>query len=490
MENIHSDQIVFDIQAEEHIIVVLLENSDNVPRIVPQLKAEDFYNEAFGVLYEAIVALCGDGSKATVGALTHHLRENGDQLAPLITGMRHGDQGVQHFIFMFSRSAADTFNIDYYIRKIKLCSLKRTMLWEAQKLELICRDKKSTKAQLNSMIAGMDLLAAESEKVEMVDLKHAIQAGVTDPAKKGTLKAKAGVTCGIPEWDDLTGGLRPGSLNVIAARPSVGKSTLATIFAEGIVNETDKPVILFSLEMTTQSWAWREFSRRSGITERELRLRSNHGLSGKEEDTIDQADKSIKKDMYLIVDKPNLTIDQIIGISKAQHVKTGLGGIVIDYIQLMKAEGESRSRHEEVGDISGKLKQLAKELNIPIIVLGQLNRSGDPWDPKVSQMSQADKISMDADTVTLLHRKADEPIQPQPGMRAPAFAELKESTEAERDCLASQDIEELVLTIEKARDGQRGVVKVEHHKGLFIIESRQMKQAIECSDQINSEFGE
>tara|TARA_R110000803_G_scaffold169996_1_gene233063 strand:+ start:1827 stop:3329 length:1503 start_codon:yes stop_codon:yes gene_type:complete len=477
MENT-SDQIAFDHQAEENIIVALLHDSQNVPRIIPALKPEDFHNEVYGIIYGAIVALCGDGSKATSAALTHYLREKGDRLAPLIIDMRNGGSGVENFLFMYSRNAADTYNIDYYLKKIKLCALKRALLFEAQRLEMVCRNIKSTKPDISSLIAGMTLLAAESEKVEMLDLKHSIKSVVADPANEGTLRAKPGISCGVPEWEELTGGLRNSSVNVIAARPSVGKSTLAPIFAEGIVDETGLPVIFFSLEMAVDNWSWREFARRSGITEKQLRLRSNNGLSDFDKAVIADAVDSVPENKYLIVDNPNLTMDHISGISKAQKVEGGLGGIMIDYLQLIKSEEKSRSRHEEVGDISGQMKKLAKELDIPIIALGQLNRSGDAWAPKSSQMSQSDKICHDADTVTLIHRKEDEPVKIITGMSKTELQEARDAAEQHNRVLDADNSEELVLTIDKARDGQRGVVTVEHKKGLFRITSARSKTEV------------
>tara|TARA_R110000796_G_scaffold57672_2_gene132898 strand:+ start:2154 stop:3722 length:1569 start_codon:yes stop_codon:yes gene_type:complete len=480
-----NDDLPFDREAEMAVLGSMILDANIINDLSSVIKARDFVLEEHQDMFK--------------GMMDFYFQEGIDRMSVRdlviffkterrLTTIDHG--GVGHFIAQLAQAAPVTSHWNYYADRVRLISMKRDCFAHSLKMLKLCQDTASSSNELVSTTADMQMSLADSGKTKIMDLKDLMIEHVVDPAKNQELLVAAGVSSGLWSWDNLVGGLRPGSLNVIAARPSVGKSTLAPIFAASVVEKTGKTALFFSLEMLGESWAWREFSRLSGIKGKDLRANSSKGLSDKDLTVLDNTLRDLEENKYLIIDKPDLDVSQITGISKVQDEKTPLGCIVIDYIQLVSAIRASRSRHEEVGDISGKLKQLAKELKIPIICLGQLNRSGEPGNPQISQMAQADKISMDADTVTLIHRAVDDAGKKKPSEKANArerLGENKERIDAEQlaDMRLQQGLEDLIITVDKARDGERGRFPVTHHKGLFKIEEPGTQE-----DQTNAAFTE
>lgn len=362
------------------------------------------------------------------------------------------------FIAKIAQAAPITSHWKYYAERIRLVSIKRDCYESALKMLNFCQDQKSKETQLLSAIGEMQTAVANIDESKVHDLYDVLLREIVTKSIDGTLSKSTGHSSGIPEWDRLTGGLCPG-LHVIAARPSVGKSTIGPVFVESVVKETNIPSLTFHLEMEASSMAWREWARLTGIKQSDVRSQvGDGGLTAREKAEYAKHLEAIPKGMYFVYDKAETSIQQIIGMAKSQHSRTGLSCVMVDYIQLITVESSQKSRHEEVGGISGKLKGLSKDLGIPVIALGQLNRGGDISKPTIKEMSQSDKISMDADTITLIHRKSDE-----------------DNSSFNSSSQESQNpIEELVLTIDKARDGQRGRIEVDHHKGLFRIESKQV----------------
>lgn len=473
MNSNNSDQIVYDPVAEKVLISTMLGTPKSVSSILPFIKGDDWHSDIHRAIDGAMRAVLGDGDTPTVSRITQLL--NNESFEQLIENEPRSSQGVARYLFNLSQGASDPKAIDYYLRCVKEASQKRKLQWVAEKLEIVCRDKKSKPESIRELLTEMQMVMADSDTTKIYVLKDLIQEHVIDPARNKTLSVAAGVSSGLLSWDRSVGGLRPGSLNVIAARPSIGKSTLAPIFAAAVVKETGKHVLFFSLEMLGESWAWREFSRLTSIKGETLRKDSQSGFDSIQESAIEKVERNEDLNKFLVIDRPDLHIDQIVGISRAQHDKHPLGTIVIDYLQLIEAEKSQRSRHEEVGNISGKLKQLAKELNLPIIALGQLNRSGEPGNPQISQMAQADKIAMDADTVTLIHRAADDTSGNKKKESDNASKRMGQSKDRiDADTLAEQrleqGLEDLIITVDKARDGERTKFLVTHTKGLFQIE--------------------
>jgi replicative DNA helicase len=215
-----------------------------------------------------------------------------------------------------------------------------------------------------------------------------------------------GVPTGFTELDDMTHGLHPGQLVIVAARPAVGKSTLSLDIARNAAIRFGKPSIFFSLEMGRAEIAMRMLSAETSIPLQSMR-----------KGTVDNSDwtkiVSVRGQLnsapLYIDDSPNLTLVEIRAKCRRLVKQFNLELVVIDYIQLLSSGKKVESRQQEVSEFSRALKLLAKELKLPVIAISQLNRQSEQTKdkkPDISQLRESGSLEQDADVVILLHREA------------------------------------------------------------------------------------
>ena len=214
-----------------------------------------------------------------------------------------------------------------------------------------------------------------------------------------------GVATGYPHLDELTSGFQNGEMIVIAARPSMGKTALALNIAENMVRN-DIPVGIFSLEMSRQQLTQRLLSSRSQVSSHKIRRNT---LSDNDMNAILGAANELMQVPLYIDDTPGLTIMQLRAKARRLKQKHDVGAIFVDYLQLMTSGRRSESRQQEVSEMSRSVKALARELNIPVICLSQLNRAAEQREghrPRMSDLRESGSIEQDADVVAMLHREA------------------------------------------------------------------------------------
>ena len=214
-----------------------------------------------------------------------------------------------------------------------------------------------------------------------------------------------GVSTGFPNLDEITSGLQSGEMVIVAARPSMGKTALALNIAENIAMR-DVPVGLFSLEMSRQQLVQRLLSSRASVSGHSIR---RNMLSDRDMAAIIQAADDLMKRPLYIDDTPSLSITQL--RAKARRLKQShdIGVVIVDYLQLMTSGKRAESRQQEVSEISRGVKALARELNVPVLCLSQLNRAAEQREghrPRMSDLRESGSIEQDADVVAMLHREA------------------------------------------------------------------------------------
>ncbi|MDI9385436.1 MAG: DnaB-like helicase C-terminal domain-containing protein, partial [Verrucomicrobiota bacterium] len=216
---------------------------------------------------------------------------------------------------------------------------------------------------------------------------------------------------GFTHLDKLTGGFLPGQMIVLAARPSVGKTSLAMNMVENMALDHGIPVAVFSLEMSREQLARRLLCSRAGVNLKAVR----DGFIGKKDFLfLAEAANEFSEAPIFIDDTPALTIMELRARSRRLAQKHKVGMVVIDYLQLLRAEGRKiESRQQEIATISSGIKALAKELEVPILVLSQLNREverrGEDATPRLSDLRESGSIEQDADVVALLVRRVTAP---------------------------------------------------------------------------------
>ena len=250
-----------------------------------------------------------------------------------------------------------------------------------------------------AMLALLD--RTDSDPVRLQDALCDVMADVDARRERGG--KLAGLATGFQRFDEMTGGLEPGQLVIIAARPSVGKTVagcnIATHVAVGRV-----PVLLFTLEMTRREIASRILAARSGVTVQAMRSGTS---DPRDWDEMENATAASAAWQMFLDDTPSVTTAYVRAKARRIQRTHGLGLIVIDYLQLMRGIGDTRA--QEVGSISRGLKALAKELRVPIIALAQINRASEgriDKRPVLADLRDSGEIEQDADIVAMLHRES------------------------------------------------------------------------------------
>jgi replicative DNA helicase len=214
-----------------------------------------------------------------------------------------------------------------------------------------------------------------------------------------------GTPSGFRDIDELTGGFQPGNLIVLAARPSMGKSALVTNIAENAALDYGKPVAMFSLEMAEAELAQRFIASQARISGDSLR--KGHVKSDRWTKVVKAAEKLASAPLF-VDDSSDIGILEIRAKARRLHSRHNLGLLIVDYLQLMRAERPSDSRVEQVGQISRGLKILARELDIPVIAVSQLSRAVESRTPKpipqLSDLRESGQIEQDADVVMFIYR--------------------------------------------------------------------------------------
>jgi replicative DNA helicase len=255
-------------------------------------------------------------------------------------------------------------------------------------------------------------------------------------------QAVTGMETGFYELDEMTNGLQPGEMIIIAARPSMGKTAFALNIAENIATVKHEPVAVFSLEMSKQQLAQRLLCSRSGVDSHKLR---RNMLGADDFKTLSLTVGELSEAPMYIDDTAGLTLMSLRAKARRMKQRHGIKCVVIDYLQLMSAPSAGRDgRQNEVSSISRGIKALAREINVPVICLSQLNRQAEQREghrPRMSDLRESGSIEQDADVIMMLHRedyyhRGDE--------------EYTDTNEAE-------------VIINKQRNGPTGVVKLNFH---------------------------
>ncbi|MBX9653243.1 replicative DNA helicase [bacterium] len=249
-------------------------------------------------------------------------------------------------------------------------------------------------------------IASNRSTGETVDIGTALQAAFARLSDRQTRDGAwtTGVPTGFTDLDQLTNGFQESELIILAARPSMGKTSLAMNFAEHAAVDHKCPVLFVSLEMSMLELAERLLCSRAGVN---LQFVRKGRLSKEDTMRLIQTGDELGSAPIYIDDQPGQTMMRIAGTARRIKMQYGLRMIVIDYLQLIESEDRNASRQEQISTISRRLKTLARDLKVPIISLSQLNRSAEQREghrPRMSDLRESGSIEQDADVVMLLHR--------------------------------------------------------------------------------------
>ena len=387
-----------DMLAEQSTLGGMLLSADAVADVVESIRGTDFYVPKHELIFEAILSLYSHGEPTDVVAVTDELIKTGDL-------MRAGGADYLHSLTSIVPTAA---NSSYYASIVRERALLRRLVEAGTRIVQMGYNGQGEALDLvNNAQAEIYSVTGAEQAEDYVALEVAVGAAIEEiEAARGRDGQMTGIPTGFAGLDQLTNGLHPGQMIVVAARPAMGKSTLALDFARAAAIKHNRPTIFFSLEMGRSEIAMRLMSAEGAVPLQSMRKGS---LDSRDWTTIASTRGRINDAPLYIDDSPNMTLVEIRAKCRKLKQRVGLQMVVIDYLQLMTSGKRVESRQQEVSEFSRALKLLAKELQVPVIALSQLNRGPEQRadkKPAISDLRESGSIEQDADMVILLHREA------------------------------------------------------------------------------------
>ncbi|VTT97276.1 dna helicase : Replicative DNA helicase OS=Rhodopirellula europaea 6C GN=RE6C_00217 PE=4 SV=1: DnaB: DnaB_C [Gemmataceae bacterium] len=396
--------------AERGVIGGILRDPDVLPTVQQTIKADNFYFDAHQKIYQAITDLSNENQPFDLVMIYERLKKN-KQLE---------DVGGNAYLADLWDAVPTGANAEYHAKIVRDTAMVRSLIHAGNE---ILRDSFDRTQSADELVAQAERKIMDIAKAGMVGETYSLKDTLNEALQRldarigGTDLSMSGMPTGYVDLDNITAGLHKSELVIIAARPSVGKTAYALNLVRNILTAHDPndpnapppPVILFfSLEMARIELAERLLTCQSRVDSH--KVRKGH-LNSDDITKLMEAGDALRRARLYIDDTPSRTMIQIGAtarrIDKKHEKEGGLQLVVIDYLQLIEPESRRDPRQEQVAQISRRLKFLARELNIPVIALAQVNRaSEDRQDhkPRLSDLRESGSIEQDADTCMMLHR--------------------------------------------------------------------------------------
>jgi replicative DNA helicase len=387
------------VEAEQAVLGGLMLAPDAFDRIADLLTDKDFYRRDHQLIYRAIRELAEKDRPFDAVTLGEWFESNG--LSEQVAG------GA--YLVELASTTPSAANIKAYAEIVRDKAVLRQLIEIGTEIvndgfqpegresaEILAKAEQQVFAIAEAGSRGRQdftpINKAMAEAFDVLQTRHANGGGIT------------GLPTGYTEFDQMTAGLQPTDLIILAARPAMGKTTFALNIAEYAAIKTKKAVAVFSMEMSASQLALRLISSNGRINA--TRLRTGQ-LEDEDWSRVTSAIRMIKETKIFIDDTPGLSPDVLRAKSRRLKREHDLGLIVIDYLQLMAVPGNSENRATEISEISRSLKGLAKELNVPVIALSQLNRSLETRTdkrPVMADLRESGAIEQDADIIIFIYR--------------------------------------------------------------------------------------
>ena len=376
--------------AEESLIGGLLINARYMDDIADIVQPSDFFGRPTKTVFTAITKLHEAGDAIDVITVAEAI-ENIDSIG-----------GIAYLADM-AQNTPSTANLTGYAKLVRDRALERQLCQAGMQITDLGFDTSiGLEEKLGEAQKAVMSIGESTEEATMIDTNSALQQWVSIVDDRFNGNAPTGLMTGFRDIDKRTNGLQKSDFILLAARPSMGKTTLALNIAEHVAVDNQKPVLIFSMEMGAMQLWDKIGSSLSGIPLDTIRRGT---LGGEDWPMLSGAVSKAKDSPLYIDDRGELNINQIKATARRLHRKNPLSLIIVDYLQLAKARADSRER--EIGSISAGLKGLAKELDIPVIALSQLNRDLEKRPdkrPKNSDLRDSGSLEQDADLIFFIYR--------------------------------------------------------------------------------------
>jgi replicative DNA helicase len=420
-----------NLEAERSVLGAILLHNDAFNLAAEVIDSADFFRDAHRRIFDKMVKLAERGDAIDLVTLKEELGRSSEL----------EEVGGPAYIAALVDGVPRSMNVEHYARIIKEKATLRSLIYSANKI-LANAYEAEEDADVILDQAEHAIFAIADQKVRdgFVSLRDLAQSSFETIEKLHARKELiTGVPTGFTDLDEMTSGLQPSDLIIVAARPSMGKTSLVLNMALHVGTKTDLTVGLFSLEMSKEQLFLRMLTSEARIDAHRLR----GGFLGERDwGKLSQAIGTLSESKIFIDDSPAIGVLEMRAKCRRLAAEHGLQLVIVDYIQLMQARGRYENRTLELASISRSLKGLAKELNVPIVVLSQLSRAPEARSdhrPQLSDLRESGALEQDADVVIFIYRADQYVDRSQPPAESEGVAEL---------------------IVGKQRNGPTGVVKL------------------------------
>lgn len=385
-----------NIEAEESILSAILIDNRSLVDILDILTAEDFYRSAHQTIFSAVIDLFSKNEPIDLITLTNQLRKK----------KKLDEIGGATYLAKLVDTVPMAVNAQHYAKIIHEKAYLRRLIEKAGEITKRCYEDSEDVVEVIDF-AERSIFEISGDKVgpSFYPISQIISESIdTLEKRQGNKSLVTGVATGFKTLDTLTSGLQKSDLILIAARPGMGKTAFALNIARNAAIEANVPVSIFSLEMSKEQLAMRLLSSEARVNSTRIR----GGFLTKEDwlQLNNAAGKLYEAPIY-IDDAPSLTALELRAKARRMKIEKDIGILIIDYLQLMKTRGNAERRDLEISEISRSLKALAKELDIPVVALSQLNRKLEERSdkrPQLSDLRESGALEQDSDVVMFIYR--------------------------------------------------------------------------------------
>jgi replicative DNA helicase len=457
-EKIEGQALPSNLDAEQGILAACIVDASGevVSNCIEKgLRPEDFYFTKHQLIYDALLDLYNETIEPDEIVLAEKLKSNGN------LEQAGGRDGLTSLAGRIDTTAHASFWLDI----VKQKSLLRKCIYMA--FEMIDGANQQP-ANVEDFLANFEQrvcsLGDDQNLRASIPFREPIQHAMEQIQRMLSREETDGVLTGYSDLDGLTNGFKPGEMIVLAARPSVGKTSLAMNIVENIAfsakySDSPRNALVFSLEMSATSLAMRLICGRARVNMNDLR---KGFVPRGQAEKLHQTSKEFQQAPLWVDDTSGLSINQIRAKARRLRMRNKLDFVVVDYLQLISTESRVLSRENQISEISRGLKAMAKELNVPVLVLSQLNRDSEKErrDPRLSDLRESGAIEQDADVVMLLgkQRKGED-------IREMDYEGGGDGNE--------EDFEPIVLILAKQRNGPTGKINLAFRRKYTRFESMQ-----------------
>ncbi len=383
-------------EAEQSVIGSMIMSRDAIVEASEIITGADFYQQQYGIVFEAMIELHDEGKAVDLITLQERLKEK--DLPSEISSME--------FVRDLLSAVPTSANVKYYAEIVAEKSMLRKLIKTTEEITNACYlGKEKTQDILEVTEKKIFDLVQNRGSEEFVPIRQVVLNAIEKIEKASRSQGSVtGIPTGFIDLDYKMSGFQPSDLILVAARPSMGKTAFVLNIAQYMAFHNDVTAAIFSLEMSKEQLVNRLLALESKVDSQNIRTGN---LEDEEWAKLIEGANIIGKSNLIIDDKPGISISELRSKCRKYKMEHNLGVIFIDYLQLMTGSGRSESRQQEISEISRSLKALARELNVPVVALSQLSRAVEQRPdhrPMLSDLRESGAIEQDADVVMFIYR--------------------------------------------------------------------------------------